>query len=203
MTLAEAAKKIEENFLSEILDKKEFRGETTFHVATERLHDIARFCRDELGFNMLLDLSSVDHLGEENRFEMVYQLYSLNDRIALRLKCRLPEVDPKMPTVNDLWPTANWHEREIFDMMGILFEGHPDLRRILMWDGYPYFPLRKDFPLEGKPSEMPEVAFSEEAPLQGGPFVTTPSSGNTEVREPRHRAPEEARQAQEKFIPEL
>jgi NADH-quinone oxidoreductase subunit C len=202
MTLAEAAKKIEETFLSDVLDKKEFRGETTLSVARERLHDVASFCRDELGFDMLLDISSVDHFGDEMRFEMVYQLYSLNDHIALRLKCRLPEVDPKISTVNDLWPTANWHEREVYDMMGITFEGHPDLRRILMWDGYPYFPLRKDFPLEGKPSEMPDVAFSDEAPLQGGPFVTSPSPGNTQVREPRHRSVEDAHQLSETFIDE-
>jgi NADH-quinone oxidoreductase subunit C len=70
-------------------------------------------------------------------------------------------------------------------MMGIRFANHPDLRRILMWDGYPYFPLRKDFPLEGKPSDMPEVAFSDRAPLAGGPFVTSPNPGGTKDREPR------------------
>ena len=77
-------------------------------------------------------------------------------------------------------------------MMGIKFTGHPDLRRILMWDGYPFHPLRKDFPLEGKPSEMPDIAFSDAAPLQGGPFVTSPGQGTTQVREPRHRSAEEA-----------
>jgi len=128
MTLAEATKKIEDHFTSDVLDKKEFRGEITFSVISERLHDIARFCRDELGFNMLLDVSSVDHFGEEARFEMVYQLYSLSGHISLRLKCSLPELDPKIATVSDLWPTANWHEREVYDMMGITFEGHPDLR---------------------------------------------------------------------------
>lgn len=202
MTLSETVKKIEENFLSGILAKKEFRGEQTLSVVAERLHDVARFCRDELGFDMLLDVSSVDHFGEEMRFEMVYQLYSLSNHLSLRLKCRLPELDPKILTVNDLWPTANWHEREVYDMMGITFEGHPDLRRILMWDGYPYFPLRKDFPLEGKPSEMPDVAFSDEAPLQGGPFVTAPSPGNTQVREPRHRSLQEPHQCIEKFVAE-
>ena len=200
MTLAEAVNKIEERFSSDVLEKKEFRGEITLSVTSESLHELAHFCRDGLGFEMLLDISSVDHFGEEMRFEMVYQLYSLSDHIALRLKCRLPEVDPKISTVNDLWPTANWHEREVYDMMGITFEGHPDLRRILMWDGYPYFPLRKDFPLEGKPSEMPDIAFSDEAPLQGGPFVTAPSPGNTQVREPRHRSLEDPYQLQERFI---
>lgn len=200
MILTDAIGKIEGRFSSDVLGKKEFRGEITFSVPAERLHDIARFCRDELGFDMLLDVTSVDHFGEEARFEMVYQLYSLSDHISLRLKCRLPELAPKIATVSDLWSTANWHEREVYDMMGITFEGHPDLRRILMWDGYPYFPLRKDFPLEGKPSEMPDVAFSDEAPLQGGPFVTVSSPGNTQVREPRHRSLEDPHQLQERFI---
>ncbi len=91
-----------------------------------------------------------------------------------------------------VWRTANWHEREIYDMMGIRFRGHPDLRRILMWEGYPYFPLRKDFPLAGKPSELPGVAFTKVTPMEGGPFVTLPSSSDSIAREPRVRVPENA-----------
>ena len=90
----------------------------------------------------------------------------------------------------DLWPTAEWHEREIYDMMGISFNNHPDLRRILMWDGYPFFPLRKDFPLEGLPSEMPDVAFTSAAPMEGGPFVTQPSTATAKDREPRAKRPD-------------
>ncbi len=77
---------------------------------------------------------------------------------------------PTVDTVSDIWPTADWHEREIYDMMGLRFNNHPDLRRILMWEGYPYFPLRKEFPLEGLPSDMPDVAFTAAAPLEGGPL---------------------------------
>ena len=190
MTLPDAVQRIEEKYSSAILSKNEFRGETTLVLERAHLYEVAQFCRDVLGFDMLLDLSSVDQLGEHPRFEVVYELYSLEARIHLRLKALLPEEDAIIPTVSTLWATANWHEREVYDMMGIRFEGHPNLRRILMWDGYPYHPLRKDFPLEGKPSEMPEVAFSEEAPLQGGPFVSAPSPGNTQVREPRHRSAE-------------
>ena len=84
-----------------------------------------------------------------------------------------------------VWRAANWHEREIYDMMGIRFSGHPDLRRILMWEGYPYYPLRKDFPLAGKATDLPEVAFSRPAPLEGGPFVTTAGEEHREQREPR------------------
>jgi NADH-quinone oxidoreductase subunit C len=90
-----------------------------------------------------------------------------------------------------VWRTANWHEREIYDMMGIRFSGHPDLRRILMWEGYPYHPLRKDFPLAGKSSDLPGVAFTNPAPLEGGPFVTIPSPGDAVGREPRVRTHEE------------
>src|SRR5438034_7817571 len=110
--------------------------------------------------------------------------------IHLRLKLRVSEDAGEVETVSDIWPTANWHEREIYDMMGIRFRGHPDLRRILMWDGYPYFPLRKDFPLAGKPSELPEVAFTKPAPLEGGPFVTIAGGKDAIEREPRVRTPE-------------
>jgi NADH-quinone oxidoreductase subunit C len=138
----------------------------------------------------LVDISSVDNFGYEPRFEVIYELYSLKLGVYLRLKIAVSEEECALDTVSDVWPTANWHEREIYDMMGIKFTNHPDLRRILMWDGYPFFPLRKDFPLEGKPSEMPDIAFSEAAPMEGGPFVTVPSTATTKDREPRARRPD-------------
>nr|HYY14757.1 NADH-quinone oxidoreductase subunit C [Chthoniobacterales bacterium] len=173
-----------------ILEKTEFRGETTYTIAAEDLHEIAKSCRDDLSFDYLIDISSIDNYGEEPRWEIVYELYSMTLAIHLRLKLRASAEMGAVDTVSDIWPTANWHEREIYDMMGIKFNGHPDLRRILMWDGYPYFPLRKEFPLEGLPSEMPDVAFTKSAPLEGGPFVTKPSTATTKDREPRARPPE-------------
>jgi NADH-quinone oxidoreductase subunit C len=170
-------------------EKIEFRGESTFVIVPGDLWEVAKFCRDELSFDYLIDISSVDNFGEEPRFEIVYELYSMTLAIHLRLKLRVSEDEGEAPTVSDIWPTANWHEREIYDMMGLRFAGHPDLRRILMWEGYPYFPLRKEFPLEGLPSDMPDVAFSESAPLEGGPFVTVPSTATTKDREPRARRP--------------
>ena len=174
-------------FGEKIQTKTEFRGETTFLIARENLREIAQFSRDELSFDYLLDISSVDNFGEEPRFAVVYELYSMAIGVHLRLKLLVSEDDPTVDTVSDIWPTADWHEREIYDMMGLRFNNHPDLRRILMWEGYPYFPLRKEFPLEGLPSNMPDVAFTAAAPLEGGPFVTVPSTATTKDREPRAR----------------
>jgi NADH-quinone oxidoreductase subunit C len=176
---------------AKILEKVEFRGETTFTILSSDLREVAKFCKDELSFDYLLDITSVDNFGDEPRFEIVYELYSMTLAIHLRLKLRVSEDEGEVATVSDIWPTANWHEREIYDMMGLRFTGHPDLRRILMWDGYPYFPLRKEFPLAGLPSDMPDVAFSSAAPLEGGPFVTSPSTATTKDREPRARTPME------------
>ena len=137
----------------------------------------------ELGYELLLDISSVDHMGETPRFEMVYELATLDDSKHVRVKARVAE-DVEVPSAVSIWKTANWHEREVYDMMGIKFKGHPQMERILMWEGFPHFPLRKDFPLAGKESEMPDVAFSGVAPLEGGPFVTSPGS-TRESGEPR------------------
>jgi len=174
---------------AKIQEKTEFRGETSFTILATDLREVTKFCRDELSFDYLLDITSVDNFGDEPRFEIVYELYSMALAVHLRLKMRISEEACAVDTVSDIWPTANWHEREIYDMMGIKFNGHPDLRRILMWDGYPFFPLRKEFPLEGKPSNMPDIAFSSAAPMEGGPFVTSPSTATTKDREPRARPP--------------
>lgn len=190
MTGAELLNSLGRLFGDKILGRIEFRGETTLVIAPEHLHEIAKCCRNELSFDYLLDISSVDNFGNDPRFEVVYELYSLTLAVHLRLKLAVSEEVCAVDTVSDIWPTADWHEREIYDMMGIKFNNHPDLRRILMWDGYPFFPLRKDFPLEGKPSEMPDVAFSQAAPMEGGPFVTLPSTATTKDREPRARRPD-------------
>ena len=187
MSASDDALKIEQTFAPDVFDRKQFRGETTLSLHATRLHDAALFCRDSLGYDMLLDICSIDHFGTHPRFEVVYELYSLKSKSHLRLKCTTGEDEAEVDSVCDIWPTANWHEREVWDMMGIRFRNHPDLRRILMWEGYPYHPLRKEFPLEGIPTDVPDVAFTEVAPLAGGPFVTIPTEGNTEVREPRAR----------------
>lgn len=184
MTAAQIVQALKEKFGDAITATTEFRGEQNVTVKLESLKPLLRYCRDEMGFDYLIDISSVDHNEAEPRFEMVYELYGLGHHVHLRVKSPLSE-EQEAPTVSDVWATANWHEREVFDMMGIRFDGHPDLRRILMWEGFPFHPLRKEFPLAGKPSEMPEVAFSGIAPLEGGPFVTSPGDADTIEREPR------------------
>ncbi len=135
-----------------VLDVKEFRGETTIIVQREQIAEVARFMRDTPGllFNFLSDISAVDYYPEATRperFGVSYHLYSLIYQRKVRLKVFVPEDDTTVPTVTDVWPGANWPEREIFDMMGISFDGHPDMRRLLMpedWDGHPH---RRDYPL--------------------------------------------------------
>ena len=152
--------------------------------------EICAFAKAELGFDYLVDISSVDNYGEDPRFAIVYHLYGYGHLCYLRLKTEVSEEKSELPSVTSVWRAADWHEREIYDMMGVRFRGHPDLRRILMWEGYPYFPLRKDFPLAGKSSEMPEVAFTAPSPMAGGPFVTVAGGKDTISREPRIRIPE-------------
>lgn len=183
MSASTDIEQLKSKFGEAILSVKEFRGEDTISVTLGKLHELLSHCANGLGFDFLLDISSLDHFGLEPRFEMVYELANLDDSKHLRVKCAVAE-DEKVPSVVGLWKTANWHEREVYDMMGIPFSGHPDLRRILMWEGYPYFPLRKDFPLAGKETEMPDVAFTGVAPMVGGPFVTRPGT-DRESGEPR------------------
>jgi NADH-quinone oxidoreductase subunit C len=187
MTSQEAIESLNKSFEGKLQKTTEFRGEKTYTISAHDLREIAKFCRDEISFDYLLDITSIDNFGEEPRFEIIYHLYSMPNGAHLRLKLAVSEEVGALDTVSDIWPTADWHEREVYDMMGIKFNGHPDLRRILMWDGYPFFPLRKDFPLAGLPSEMPDVAFTKVTPLEGGPFVTVPSTAGSKDREPRAR----------------
>jgi NADH-quinone oxidoreductase subunit C len=192
VTALEQARKIKLRFGDLISEPVEFRGEVTLKVAdAEKIAEVCRYTKSDLDFNYLVDISSVDHYGDDPRWTVVYHLRGLLHGCELRLKTDVSEEKSELPSVIGVWATANWHEREIYDMMGIRFRGHPDLRRILMWEGYPYFPLRKDFPLAGKPSELPGVAFTRPAPLEGGPFVTVAGSGDATNREPRVRNPEE------------
>ena len=180
------ANKLREKFGELLSAPAEFRGEITLDVAdAERIVEVCAFAKKELGFDYLADVSSLDNYGEDPRWTIAYELYGIGNGTYLRLKTSVSEEKSELPTVTTIWRTADWHEREIYDMMGVRFRGHPDLRRIIMWEGYPHFPLRKDFPLGGKPTDLPEIAFTKTAPIEGGPFVTAPGSKDAIEREPR------------------
>ena len=145
--------KLKEKFASSVLDVKEFRGEVTVTVKKEDVVAILRCLRDELRYNLLTDVTAVDYLGKEPRFMVVYNLYSIPNKDRLRVKAPVAEGDCTIDTVTTLWDSANWLERETYDLLGITFVGHPDLRRILMTDDWVGHPLRKDYPLQGPDRE--------------------------------------------------
>ncbi len=135
----------------------EFRGDLAIVVKKEEIASVAKTVRDHpaLAFDLVIDVLGVDMYRPDKRFEVVYILYSTTHKRHLRLKVATDEEHPVVPTVTTVWPGANWHERETFDMFGIRFEGHPDLRRLYMPDEFEYYPLRKDFPLLGVPDSLP------------------------------------------------
>lgn len=167
-----------------------------FNIPAAHVIEVLAYLRDQCGFDVLSDLTAVDWAaGASPRFTVVYHLLATARAEYVRLASDCPGGDePTMPTATGLWPGADWHERECFDLMGVKFTGHPDLRRILMWDGYPYHPLRKEFPLAGLPTELPDEEIAEvsgvkvqPAPMAGGPFVAQPdgSVSTAADREPR------------------
>ena len=164
------------------------------NVAAADIPALLQHLRDAAGFNLLADVTAVDWSEKVSpRFTVVYHLYSTSQHAYLRVAADCPDnAKPSVPTVSHLWAGANWHEREAYDMFGITFDGHPDLRRILMWDGYPYFPLRKEFPLAGIETELPDPEVVAEtgvkarpAPMAGGPFVASSGEMNLGEAEPR------------------
>ena len=155
---------------------------------------VLKYLRDEFAFDLLMDLTAVDWAaGASPRFTVVYHLFSSVNFGYIRIATDCASNDePVAPSVVELWPAANWHERECYDLLGITFESHPDLRRILMWDGYPYHPLRKEFPLAGIEVPLPDSEVGIEtgaaviaAPMAGGPFVASPGQINLTEAEPR------------------
>lgn len=143
--------KLKEKFPDSVLDTHSFRGDDTVILKKEDIQDVCRYLKSdpELAFDFLSDLCGVDYMGREPRFEVVYNLFSIKKHHRIRLKAMVGDGE-KIDSVVGIWGTADWHEREAYDMYGIVFEGHPNLTRILMpedWDGHP---LRKDYPLKGR-----------------------------------------------------
>jgi NADH-quinone oxidoreductase subunit C len=149
--------KLKARFGEQAIQASEFRSELTVVVPKDRIVEICRFLKEdaELSFDLLADVCGIDMNTSEKRFGVIYNLYSLRTTFRIRLKTFTEEEDPKVPTVTGVWGTANWHERETYDMFGIVFEGHPDLRRVYMPDEFEHHPLRKDFPLMGIPGSIP------------------------------------------------
>jgi NADH-quinone oxidoreductase subunit C len=141
-----------------ILQQHAAGGEATVVIGRERAADVFGMLRQEprFGFDLLVDITAVDFLGRTPRFEVVYHLYSLAHRHRLRVKIPVAEDDCRVPSVTALWKSANWLEREVWDMFGVRFDGHPDLRRILMYESFEGHPLRKDYPVSKRQPLVPE-----------------------------------------------
>lgn len=149
MSVQTVVENLKGKFSAAILEVAEFRGETTVVVKKEEIVAICSHLKKEEGFNFLTDLCGVDYLGKAPRFMVVYHLYNIKTHERLRLKVPVEEKAPQVDTVSGVWATANWLERECWDLMGISFNNHPDLRRILMPDDWQGHPLRKDYPVQG------------------------------------------------------
>ena len=156
MAKEELIKKVRERFASEALDYRVFRDEVTLVVRKDAIVEILRYLHDDLAFDLLTDLCGVDHFPNHPRFEVVYHLHSLKHNARVRVKASLEEGET-ISTVESVWKGANWYEREAFDLFGIVFENHSNLKRILLWDEFDGHPLRKDFPTEGRDFEKPVI----------------------------------------------
>ena len=150
--MAELVERIKETFPQAIEETVVHKDEYAIRVKRSYVLEVSQFLKQDpaCGFDFLSDLCGVDYLGREPRFEVVYHLYSMKHKHRLRMKASPSENDLSIPSVVSVWKTANWHERECYDLLGIIFSNHPDLRRILTPEGFKGYPLRKDFPLRGK-----------------------------------------------------
>ena len=156
--------KLQSTFAGEILGSHQDHGDLTVILKKDRCHEVLRFLKEDpdLSFEILMDVCGVDYLptGEDPRFEVVYHLYSVTKNHRIRLRVKVPEQDMTLPTATDLWKSADWHEREAYDMFGFRFEGHPNLKRLLLFEGFEGHPLRKDYPTE----KRQKIPIPEEKP---------------------------------------
>ncbi len=155
-----------------VLAAKQFGGQVTVTVAREKIADVARHLKEREDFAYCVDVTAVDWRDRQPRFDVVYHFYSFSKNDRIRVKCGAAEGED-VPSIAGVFLAANWSERETWDMFGIRFSGHPDLRRILTWEGFRGFPLRKDFPLEG--IETGAAIYPEEWPEGGGPSPDDPN----------------------------
>ena len=162
--MSDIEQRVREKFPEDVVDVSDFRGDLAIKIKRERVADVCGFLLSQEGgaFAMMLDLCGVDYLGREPRFEVVYHLMSLETKKRVRIKTPVSESELTVPTVTHLWKAANWFEREAYDMFGITFSGHPDLRRILTHDEFVGHALRKDYPLDKRQELSRPTPFAEE-----------------------------------------
>lgn len=149
--------KVKKQFDKSIEEIKEFRGDLSITVTKDKIVDLAKFLKEdeELQFITCIDVTAIDWATRKNRFTVVYHVYSFKNNFTLRIKVNIEEEPPQIKSVASVWRSTDWYERETYDMYGIIFIGHPDLRRIYMPEGFEYHPLRKDFPVLGIPGSLP------------------------------------------------
>lgn len=174
--VAETIEKLRDAFGEAIGEVVVYAGEHTVYVDKNRLLDIARHLKEALGFVYFIDCGGVDRFTEEDRFEVFYNLVNIAERKRLRLKIRVDEEDLHVPSVVSVWKAADWNEREVYDMMGIRFDGHPDLRRMYMPEDFEYHPQRKEFPILGIPGSLPLPPQTPSGPLTMDPFAAAHGS---------------------------
>lgn len=156
---------VKARFEDAVVSDHAYRGDETIVVVRERLLEVLQFLRDDpaLDFKMPVDVCGVDYLGwKEPRFEVVYHLFSVTKRHRIRIKVEVPEDDCRVPSAFGIWPGVDWFEREAWDMYGIVFEGHPKLKRILLYEEFEGHPLRKDYPQRGYQPLMPMPTLASE-----------------------------------------
>ncbi len=173
MNQEDIQERVEQKFGAEVVDTTIlFREQITLTVPKEKVHQVLGFLKDDpdLSFDFLSFVGGIDQLPNKPRFEVVYQLYSMTHNHRFRVSAHVPEGEDgkgSIRSVVDLWPTADWHERETAEMFGIVFEHHPDPRKLLLPEHWTVHPLRKDFPLEGSEEQTPDLQPSQHEEREG------------------------------------
>lgn len=178
--LPDLAEALQSTFGDAIGEVTLYAGETTVYVDRASIREVCEALKTEMGFEYLSDMGTIDRFTEDGRFEVFYNILNIGSRQRLRLKVRVEEDDPVVPSVVSVWRAANWHEREAWDMMGIRFDGHPDLRRLMMPEDFEYHPARKEFPTLGIPGSLPLPPREPDGDLTTDPYAAAHSDERPE-----------------------
>lgn len=174
--VADVVEALRAAFGEAVVDVMVYAREHTVHIEKKRIVEVCTFLKEQQGFGYLVDLGGTDRFTDEDRFEVFYNLVNIDAGRRLRLKVRVDEDDPHVPSVTPLFRAANWNERECYDMLGLIFDGHPDLRRMYMPEDFEYYPQRKEFPLLGIPGSLPLPPQTPEGGLTMDPFAAAHGS---------------------------